>query len=148
MDNDKWQEFFSSNIKSNIKRVFIKVMTSDGKHWFFHDYNIWFEIKAHCEKNDLFIKDLHLQFRSHKCILDVEDSEAVYLVRSVLGGMGIETKHYFTFGVLRDGIVYKQMWLTPELLLDKRYEDTLENCFKEAIIYDKKKKNREKQIQA
>ena len=146
MNNEKWQSFFQKNLKANLKHVFIKVMTSDGKHWFFNDYNIWFEVKAHCEKNDLFVKDLHLQFRSHKCIMDIEGAEAVYLVRSVLGGFGMKTKNYFTVGVLKGDIVHKQMWLSPELILDKSYEDTLENCFEEAIIYGKAKTKREEQV--
>jgi len=34
------------------------------------------------------------------------------------------------------------MWITPELILDKEYEDEIENCFEEAIIYDKTQENR------
>jgi hypothetical protein len=147
MDNQKWADFYRSD-RSNTKHVFIKVMTTDGEHFFFHDYNKWFEIKEYCEKNSVFIKDLHLQFRSNRCIIDIENSDAVYLVRAVLGALGQETRHYFTVGTLRNGKMLKQMYVVPELVKEKEYEDALNNCFDEALIYDEKKKtNRKKQVQ-
>ena len=41
-------------------------------------------------------KDLHLQFRTQRCIIDVTDADAVYVVRSVLGALGQDTKNYFS----------------------------------------------------
>lgn len=148
MDNQKWAEFYRSE-KSNTQFVFIKAMTSDGKHFFCKDYEQWFEIKDHCEKNSVFIQDLHLQFRSNRCIIEVADADAVYVVRSVLGAMGQVTKHYLTIGVLSDGKMMKSMYIVPELIKEKEYEDSLSNCFDEALIYHEKKKTlRQKQVQA
>lgn len=149
MDDKKWADFYSSD-RNNVTKIFIKVETSDGKHWFFSDYEMWYEVKDHCEKNSVFIKDLHLQFRSNKCIIELGDCEAVYLVRAAMGAIGQPTKNYFTVGLLKDdGLVHKQMWIVPELILEKEYEDSLSRCFEEAMIYDdKKKKNREEQVQA
>lgn len=145
MDEQKWKEHYSN---CDYNQVWIKVMTEDGKHWFFSEYDVWYEVKSHCEKNNIFIKDLHLQFRSHQCIIDIADAEGIYLVRSVMGAMGQKTKNFFTVGVLKDEIVYKKMWLVPELIVEKEIEDTLDNCFEEAMLYNgKKKKNREEQIQ-
>jgi len=144
MDEQKWVEHYTN---CDYNKVWIKVMTEEGKHWFFSDYNIWYEVKAHCEKNDIFIQDFHLQFRSHQCIIDVADSEGIYFVRSVMGAMGQKTKNFFTVGILRNDIVYKKMWLVPELIVEKEIEDTLENCFKEAMLYNgKKKKNGKEQV--
>lgn len=149
MDDEKWAKFYSSD-KKNVSKIFIKVMTSDGKHFFFSDYDQWYSVKDHCYKNSVRIKDLHLQFRSTKCVIDIDpNSEAIYLVRSALGAIGQPTKNYFTVGFLKDGLVYKQMWLVPELILDKEYVDDLSACFEEALIYhDEKKANREEQVQA
>jgi hypothetical protein len=61
-----------------------------------------------------------------------------------MGQMGGETKQYYTTGIIRNNKVEKKMWLTPELILQKEYEDEIEECFEEAIIYDQAKKNREK----
>lgn len=143
MDDEKWAKFYSSD-KKNVSKIFIKVMTSDGNHFFFHEYDDWYSIKDHCYKNSVFVKDLHLQFRSTKCVIDVSKSNAIYLVRSALGAIGQPTKNYFTVGLLKDdGLVHKQMWLIPELILDKEYTDELSACFEEALIYhDEKKTNR------
>lgn len=148
MDDEKWAKFYSSD-KKNVNKLFIKVMTSDGEHFFFSDYDHWFLVKEHCEKKEVFIKDLHLQFRSTKCIIDIGTPDAVYLVRSAWGSIGRPTRDFYTVGLLKDdGYVHKQMWVVPELLLDKEYEDNLSECFKEALIYDdrKKKKNRQEQV--
>jgi len=75
-----------------------------------------------------------------------EDAEALYFVRSVMGAMGMKTKNYFTVGYLKEGIVYKKMWLVPELMVEKELEDTLDQCFEEAMLYNGKKKNREEQV--
>jgi len=61
-----------------------------------------------------------------------------------MGQMGSDSKNYFTSGKVSKGKVYKKMWLIPELIVEKEFEDDVEDCFSEAIIYDKKKKNREK----
>lgn len=148
MDNKRWSEFYKKNKKKASKVIWIKVMTSDEKHFFFHEYDEWYKVKEHCEKNSVFVKDLHLQFRSNKCIMNVSDADGVYLVRSALGSIGMKTKHYFTVGVLKGDVVHKQMWLTPELLKEKEYPDSLLNCFDEAMIYhETKKKKRKEQIQ-
>jgi len=58
-----------------------------------------------------------------------------------MGQMGGDTKHYFTTGKVLNDKVEKKMWITPELIVDKEYDDEIENCFEEAIIYDKTKEN-------
>lgn len=144
MEDDKWLKFYSSDIEENIRKVFIKIMTFDGEHFFFSDYNKWFLVKEHCQKNSTFIKDMHLQFRTNQIILDVNKAKAIYLIRSVLGTIGEPTRDYYTFGILKNNNkVYKQMWLIPELILDKEYEDDISLCFGEAFIHDQKEtKNR------
>lgn len=148
MDNQRWVQFYRSN-KSNTKYVFIKVMTTDGEHFFCQDYDEWFGVKEYCEKNSVFIQDLHLQFRTNRTIIDVAEADAIYVVRSVLGAMGQETKHYLTVGVLSDGKMVKRMYVVPELIKEKEYEDSLSNCFDEALIYNEKtQENRQEQVQA
>lgn len=141
MDEGKWSEFYKSKRDIATSVVFFKVLTSDGKHWFSHIYDYWYDIKKYCEDNSVFVEELQLQFRSNRTIIDVSDCEAVYFVRSCLGAVGMATKNYFTVGkLLSDGRFHKQMWLVPELMLEKEYTDPLENCFTEAIIYNDKAK--------
>ena len=61
-----------------------------------------------------------------------------------MGQIGGDTSQFYTVCKIVGDKVYKQMWVLPELVMDKEYEDTLENCFEEAIIYDKTQKNRQK----
>lgn len=141
MDESKWRDFYS---KASRHDVWVKIMTGDQKHFFLMEKELkrWSEeVKTYCDENNTPVKEVHLQFRSHKCVMDLKDSQGVYLVRSAMGEMGGDTLSFITFGVLkRDGLVHKQMWMVPELLKDKEYADPIEDCFEEAIIYNEKKK--------
>ena len=140
MDNKKWAEFYRSD-PSNTKKIFIKVMTDDGKHFFLPvssdgDFSGWMEeVKDHCTENSVFIQDLHLQFRTNRIIINVDVADALYVVRSVLGAIGQKTQNFITIGVLVGGELTKSMYRVPELIKEKEYLDTLDNCFDEAIIY-------------
>ena len=141
MDESKWRDFY---LKASKQDVWVKVMTDVHIHFFFREKELarWVDdVKTHCYDNSKFVKEVHLQFRSHKCVMDLKDSRGVYLVRSAMGEMGGDTTNFITFGVLkRDGLVHKQMWMVPELLKDKEYSDPMTDCFEEAIIYNEKKK--------
>ena len=120
------------------KEVFINVELSNGKDVYFSDYDDWLKIKSICSSEDLTLSRLALQFRSHLEEIDIANAEAVYLVRSVMGQIGERSKSYLTTGTLVDNVVHKKMWLTPELIIEKEYEDTIEGCFEEAMIYNGK----------
>lgn len=151
MNEQKWKEHYAN---CDYNKVWVKMMTEDGQHFFFHDYNEWYKIQNYCKENSVFIKDMHLQFRSHQCIIDTEfgvelpDVDGLYFVRSVMGGMGMKTKNYFTVGVLKDGLVHKKKWLVPELIVEgETEEESLDQCFEEAMLYNgKKKENGEEQV--
>ena len=74
--------------------------------------------------------------------IDLEDIDAIYLVKSVLGMMGGDTNHYITIGKLIDGEMHKVQYRTPELTEERSEVVSLDECFTEAIIYyDKEKEN-------
>ncbi len=134
MNNDKWLEAY----RTNKDAVWIKCKLTNGEE-FFYDHQIgWKLIKQACKDNGAFVEELHLQFRSHEVTIDIEGAEAVYLVRSVMGQMGGESKQYYTTGRLEGGKMHKQMWLTPELIVEKELIDEIDECFEEAIIYNEK----------
>lgn len=143
MDRDKWLTAY----RTNKTATWLKIVLTNGDHHFLHDHKEWLNIKHKCDKNSLFISEMQLQFRSHCVTIDLSpEDEAVYFVPSVMGVIGGDTKQYFTVGLLRKGLMHKQMWKTPELIMEKETVDTLEHCFEEAIIYNGKetKENRQK----
>ena len=132
---------FVEAIRNNRSSVFFSVGLSNNKKYYSSDHKDWFEIKEICESNSLCITSLSLQFRSHKEDCDVNGAEAIYLIRSAMGRIGqTSTRNYYTAGKLIKGVVHKTMWITPELVEEKTYEDTLENCFEEALIYNNGKR--------
>jgi len=138
MDNEKWLKHY----RTNKSAIWINVKLTSGEEFYNDDFAQWLEIKQKCDAEKLFVKELSLQFRSHKVDIDLTDAEGLYLIRSIMGQVGVDSKQYFTTGVLKDGVVHKQMWLVPELLIEKEFSDHVEDCFEEALIYDKTKKNR------
>ena len=130
------QEFKKAIRGAGEKEVFINVELSNGRDVYFSDYDNWLKIKNICSSEGLTLSRLALQFRSHLEEIDIVNAEAVYLVRSVMGQIGERSKSYLTTGTLVDNIVHKKMWLTPELIIEKEYEDTIEGCFEEAMIYN------------
>jgi len=133
-----------SRYRSNKDAIWIKCKLTDDRQFYHDDFKGWLQIKDICDTDGVFVKELKLSFRSHEISVDIDDAEAVYLIKSVMGQIGADTKHYYTTGVLKEGIVYKQMWLIPELVIDKEFEENIEECFRQAVIYnDQEKKNRE-----
>lgn len=142
MNREKWRKDYSKNKQA----CWVRVRLTNGQEINFHDYDTWYEIKKICETNSVFFEEFHFQFRSHRVTMDVTDCEAVYFVRSVLGRIGGQTKHLYVFGKLKDGVIHKQLWMVPELILENSYDETIENCFEEAIIHDETKTLGEKQV--
>lgn len=136
MDNNQWLKHY----RTNKSAVWIKAKLTDGQEFFFETHHGWKGIKSVCDAKKIFFSELCLQFRSHEVKIDVEDAEGVYLVRSILGQVGADCKHYYTVGVLEDKEMHKKMWLIPELVPEKEHVDDISDCFEEAIIYNEKKK--------
>jgi len=140
--NDAFLENFKDDERNH---TWVKVKLSNGKLYHFRVAKTWTGIKSICEKKNLSVESVDLQFKSHveNVYTRSQDSEAVYLVRSVMGQIGSSSRDYYTIGRLKKEVVHKSMWLTPEIIVDQTYEDELENCFEEAMIYNHDKgKNR------
>ena len=142
MNNEKFLERY----RENKTVIWVKVALTNGVEVFFHEYKTWPGLKRYCEDRSVFVKDFRLQFRSHEVKIDLSDADGLYFIRSVLGQMGGDSKDYYTVGVIKEDIVYTKMWIMPELVEEKSYEDDIDSCFEEGIIYDdrKTKKNRQK----
>jgi len=120
--------------------TWFKVTLSDKLDYYFSNYSDWADIKRICESNKLNVISIGLQYKSNSFNVDTIDADGVYLVRSALGAMGEVTKQTITIGKLYNNIVYKTMWVVPELVEQLNDQDVIENCFEEAIIYNDKQK--------
>ena len=137
MNKDKFLEAY----RTNKNAIWIRCKLTNGEEFNFDKHEDWRDLKQRCESEKLYLSELYLQYRSHQEKIDIDDSDGIYIVKSVMGQMGGDTKHYFTTGKVLNDKVEKKMWITPELIVDKEYDDEIENCFEEAIIYDKTKEN-------
>lgn len=120
--------------------TWFKVTLSNNLDYYFNNYEDWFEIKKICTLHHVNVISIGLQYKSNSCNIDTIDADGVYLVRSALGAIGEVTKQTITIGKLYNQIVYKTMWVVPELVEQLNDQDKIENCFEEAIIYNDKQK--------
>jgi hypothetical protein len=130
-----------SAFKKNSRAIWVKVSFSNGQEIYFSDYKDWQDIKSICQSEGLGVDNISLQYKSHIINIDTQDSDGVYLVRALRGQIGGDSRQYYTVGVIDEGVVKKGMWLTPELIEEENYEDTLDNCFEQAIIYNHARKS-------
>lgn len=135
--SDKWLEAY----RVNKSAIWIRCSLSNGEELFYDKFDGWLNLKEKCEKEKIFFNTLSLQFRSNKLDLDVKDCDAIYLIRSVMGQIGSDTRNYYTVGKVCGTKVKKQMILVPELIVDKEFEENVSECFSEAIIYNETTKN-------
>lgn len=142
------QEFLKK-YRTDKNSVWIKLKLTDGQEFYFTAYENWPWIKVLCNEKKIFIEEFQLQFRSHEVSISIpEDIDGIYFIRSILGQMGSDSKHFYTVGFINDNRVKKDMYIIPELVKEKSYEENIDDCFEEGIIYDvrKTKKNYEEQI--
>tara|TARA_B100000519_G_C14201364_1_gene418086 strand:- start:503 stop:934 length:432 start_codon:yes stop_codon:yes gene_type:complete len=138
MNNEK----FLKRYKANKQAVWVKVKLTNGEEFYFSQYDTWKDIKSLCEASQAFIEEFFLQFRSHEIEIPIGDCDGLYFIRSILGQMGGESKHYFTVGTINGDVVNKKMFIIPELVEEKSYEDDIDSCFPEGIIYNAKKEKK------
>jgi hypothetical protein len=123
-------------------KIWIRTTLSNGSEYYLPNYTDWKSVKEICKTNKLSVVKIGLQYRSHHVDIDTSDTDGVYLVKSVLGMMGQNSKQTITIGKIYGNIVKKTMWVTPELIEELSMEDNIEDCFEEAIILNYEKKTR------
>jgi hypothetical protein len=133
-----------SYYRTNKDIVWIKGVLTNDEEIFLDSFKSWTALANRLENECLFFKKLSLQFRSHEVQMDITDCDGVYLVRSIIGRFDGNVKETITFGKVKGNSIQKTVYVSPELIVEETYKDTLANSFEEAIIYDKTPKNRQK----
>lgn len=137
---ENWRKLYSSSSYEERKKIWVVITTSDQKEIYLRDFVDWYGFQDYINENNVKIEKIGLRYKSNLMTVDTLDCDGVYLIRSVKGQFGAKTKQCFTIGKINEGIVKKTMILTPELIEEQSYEDNIETCFEEAIVYHGKRK--------
>lgn len=116
-------------------KIWVKITLSNSEERYFCNYEDWYKIKSYCKEALLNVDEIGLQYRSNYLGIDAKDCDGVYLVQSIIGLMGEESKKTYTVGKIRGDIVEKQVFLTPELIEDRTEKDSVSSCFEEGLLY-------------
>lgn len=116
-------------------KIWVKITLSNGEERYFCDYEDWYKIKNYCKQSLINVSEIGLQYRSNYLGINASDCDGVYLVQSIIGLMGEESKKTYTVGKIRGDIVEKQVFLTPELIEDRTETDSVSSCFEEGLLY-------------
>jgi len=130
---EAWLEAY----RSDKSQVWIKVYLSSGEYFFFTGVDLvdkWTEVKNIVETTGAVISEMSLQFRSHE--VNIETSKhGMYLAKAAKGQFGGDTIEFIVTGrVKRGGLVSKQWWQVPELVVERSMLDPLEKCFEDMVI--------------
>jgi hypothetical protein len=128
--HDLWlQEYRKDKYK-----VWIRATLSSEIDYYLPDHQSWLKLKDICQKQKLKVIKVGLQYRSHYVEVDTADTDGVYLIRSLIGMMGENSRQSITIGKLYGTKLKKELWVTPELVSEIKDETDVEDCFKEALI--------------
>lgn len=128
---DQWLEEY----RKDKYKIWIKVSLSNGEERYFSDYKDWYKVKDYCAEKSVDVHEIGLQYRSNYLGVDSKDCDGVYLVQSLVGLMGEQSRKTYTVGKIKGDIVEKQVFMTPELIEDRKEEDPVESCFEEGLLY-------------
>jgi hypothetical protein len=128
---DEWLKEY----KKDRYKTWVKVTLSNNEIRYFSSYEDWQKVKLYCQNKELNVIELGLQRKTNYVGVDTTGCDGVYLIRSILGMMGQNTISTYTIGKIFGDMVKKQVFLIPELVEHRKEEDTVESCFKEALLY-------------
>ena len=140
-EEEGWKEYYRNNPDSR-KNVWIYVKFSNNSVVFLKDIKEWLTIPSYCKQKSLDVHVIGLQYKSHRETIDCSQSDGAYVVTSLRGQLGADAKQCFTLGKIQGDKVLKELWSTPELTREDHFEDSVETCFREALVYNEKTKSK------
>ena len=128
-----WKNYYkTSKIKRN---TWIVVTLSDERDLYLEGHKDWINLKEEIAQTKNKIHAIGLQYRSHRMeTANDPTADGFYVVPTAKGEYGGDTKQCYTVGIIHGDKIDKCIWITPELVPDDKYIDTLDRCFPEAII--------------
>lgn len=127
-------EDWKKEYKKDKSKIWIRTNLSNGEEIFFTDYSDWYKIQEEISSKSLSVSSVKLQYRSNVVEHSLEGYDGVYLIRSVLGTPGGESIQTLTIGGVEGNLVHKKIWMLPGLVNEDSHTESIDNCFKEALV--------------
>jgi len=144
LGKEAWQAKYRSLSEPERRKVWITLIPESGLTMYLQNFKDWPEAVLDLKKKNVRLKKIGLQFRSHTVECEVSESDGVYIAQTAKGSTGGATIHCFSLGFVKDNIVYRTLYTTPDLTPDLQLEDNIEEVIQEALlIYDKEKNKKE-----
>lgn len=137
---DNWKKYYSSVSSEERRKTWIFIHNDKDEEIYLKDYKDWLTMQDYVDSTNTKITKIGLRYKTNSITLDTAETDGVYLSKSLKGEFGGITRKCFTIGTVKGDKVDKSMWITPELIEEDSYEDKIENCFEEAIVYHGKRK--------
>lgn len=119
------------------RKVWILLYPENGQEIYLQNFADWPDAVKYLKEKKIRLKNLGLKFRTHTVEYPVDGSEGVYISQTAKGSMGGKTIHCFSLGFVKDGIVHRTLYTSPDLTPDLQLEDNVEDVIQEALlIYD------------
>lgn len=138
IEDSGWQREYQKTEKQ--KLIWIRIVFSDDRVIFLDEFKKWLTIKDYCKKEAITVKEVSIQYATHRVTERVDDCDGVYVIRSLKGEFGQKAKNCYTIGKVFGNKIHKKTWLVPELMFDFSSVDDIENSFAEAIVYHEQKR--------
>lgn len=127
-------------------KIWIKICLCNGEERYFCEYKDWYKIKEYCTDNSLNVNEIGLQYRSNYLGVDSKDCDGVYLVQSLIGLIGEQSRKTYTVGKIKGDTVEKQVFMTPELIEDRKEKDPVASCFEEGLLYHNDRRSKARTV--
>jgi len=133
-----WKEEYQK--LENRKRIWIYIKFSNHEIIFLREYSQWLTVQDYCREKKIFIRELGIQYRTHRVVEKFSKADDVYLVRSLKADFGSNPKQCYTIGKVNGQLIHKKTWIVPELTFTFSSVDTVETSFAEAIVINDEEK--------
>ncbi len=136
--DDQYRSVYKSlhyDIRSIKTWIFFRTDKNDKVY--LKEYKDWLKVQEYCIQRQCKILSVGLRFKGHEICVDVpKNSRGVYIIQSVRGQVGYESKKTVTIGIVDGDLVNKTHWLVPELVEDLKFVDHVDSCHAPAIVYN------------
>ncbi len=138
--HEAWQAKYKSLPEPERRQTWILLFPESGPTMYIQNFKDWPEVILDLKKNNVRLDKIGLQYRSHTVEYQVKNYDGVYIAQTAKGSTGSTTIHCFSLGFVKDNMVYRTLYTTPDLTPDLQLEDHVDEVIQEALlIYDTEK---------